>query len=106
MISEAQVYRSIGARIRDARKSNKTTQLDLAKGVQLERSSIANIEAGNQRVPVHVLYRIAQKLGRDVNQFLPAPAELMSTQEADVAYDLEGQIRHVPPSVADVLAKI
>lgn len=34
------------------------TQLELARQVDLSRTSVANIEAGNQNAPIHVLYEM------------------------------------------------
>ncbi|BCB85743.1 helix-turn-helix domain-containing protein [Phytohabitans suffuscus] len=55
-------YADIGRRIRDARVDSGATQAQLAARVAMTRSSIANIEAGRQRVPVHVLALISEVL--------------------------------------------
>lgn len=55
----------IGARIAQARKSMGLTQADLAKLMGLTRSSIANIEAGRQRVLAATLLALAEHVGCD-----------------------------------------
>ena len=67
-----QLYTTLGRRIATARRARGHTQTDLAKAVGLSRASIANVEAGAQRTPVHVLIAIAQALGLD-------PADLITT---------------------------
>lgn len=39
------------------------TQQELATAIGLTRTSIANLEAGRQRIPLHILYAIAEALG-------------------------------------------
>ena len=45
----------------------------------MSRASIANIETGRQRIPLHHLYRLAHALKVDVNALLPALTEKAST---------------------------
>lgn len=47
------IYRHIGAKIQQLRTSLGWKQEDLAKKVGLQRTSIANIEAGRQRMLLH-----------------------------------------------------
>lgn len=54
------VYRMFGARIEQLRTVLEITQQDLAKRVGLTRASIANIEAGNQRVLLNDVERFAK----------------------------------------------
>jgi transcriptional regulator with XRE-family HTH domain len=58
-----QLYQAIGDRIRAARTRSKITQTDLGRRIGLTRSSIANIEAGRQRVMLHWVFQIAEELG-------------------------------------------
>lgn len=57
------VYRQIGAKIQSIRETLGWTQHDLAKKVRLTRASIANIEAGNQRLLLHNVSDFAQAFG-------------------------------------------
>ncbi|NNJ12961.1 helix-turn-helix transcriptional regulator [Chloroflexales bacterium ZM16-3] len=63
---------SLSARVRERRHSLKMTQAHLAARVGLLRSSVANIEAGRQRITVHVLYHLCEVLGMDVVTAIPA----------------------------------
>lgn len=60
------LYEEIGRRIRAFRKDRGLTQGDLGAAVGLMRSSMANVEVGKQRTPLHTLITIAQCLGTDL----------------------------------------
>lgn len=82
----------IGSRVRQARKRQGWSQLDLAQAVDLTRSSVANLEAGRQRPPVHVALLIAQALDVPVEELLPSGADLDKfVRVQNPAIDLDGQ---------------
>lgn len=64
-------YREFGRRLREARRSAGLTQALLADSVGLSRTSITNIERGNQHIPLHLLPELAAALGDDVHELLP-----------------------------------
>ncbi len=63
---ECDLLRRIGRRVRDARMDAGMTQQELADRVLLSRPSIANMEGGNQEVPVTRLALIARVLGLEL----------------------------------------
>ncbi len=65
------LYQEIGKRIRQARIAAGMTQHALAEQSDLARSSVTNIESGNQQAPVHVLWRIAGAVGVSIRTLLP-----------------------------------
>jgi transcriptional regulator with XRE-family HTH domain len=65
-------YTTIGTNIRTIRKARGMSQEQLAAGIGLLRTSVANIEAGRQRVPLHTLEPIAAALNVTVGALLPA----------------------------------
>ncbi len=69
--AERRYYRDLGARVRAARNAAGLNQDALAKTAGITRSSIANLEAGRQRIPVHVLARIAEAFGTTPAALLP-----------------------------------
>lgn len=86
------LYVEIGDRVRRARKHRGWSQLDLARAVDLTRSSIANLEAGRQRPPVHIALLVAQALDVPVDELLPSGPDLdrfVRVQNSDI--DLDGQ---------------
>ncbi len=56
------VYRCLGARIQIIRETLDMSQESLAKKVGYTRTSIVNIEAGRQRLPLHQVQEIAAAL--------------------------------------------
>ncbi len=60
-----------GTRTRAARKAAGLTPKELGGLVGLSRSSIANLEAGRQRVPIHIVWNLAAALGVAVADLVP-----------------------------------
>jgi transcriptional regulator with XRE-family HTH domain len=71
MSIEDRLYQMLGKRIRDERKKADFTQLKLAERVNLTRTSITNIEKGQQKIQVYTLYAIAKALNIPVRNLLP-----------------------------------
>jgi transcriptional regulator with XRE-family HTH domain len=81
------IYLDFGQRLRKARRQAKLTQEALGKRVGLSRTSITNIEQGNQHVGLHLLYELAKAVGL-------RPVELLPDEQAATS---------VNPSLDDVL---
>lgn len=82
----------IGTRVRHARKDRALSQDQLAEAVGLTRASVANIEAGRQRPPIHILISLAETFGLSVTDLLPSKAELdMLAKVQSPRVDLDGQ---------------
>ena len=81
------IYWQIGRRIRSAREARGTTQEVLASWAHLTRGSIANIEAGRQRVTIHALLRMAAAL--DVQ-----PATLLPDYASGPPSNIEALLAH------------
>lgn len=69
---EGQLYAAIGSEIRARRTTAGKRQDELAEAVSLTRSSIANVEAGRQAIPIHHLVDIAETLGTTAADILAA----------------------------------
>lgn len=85
MIDERRLFQEVGQKIRQLRAAPaggraRLTQAELAEMVGLERTSITNIERGNQKVPLHVLYRICEALRAPITDVMPAIAEVQQAQ--------------------------
>ncbi|MEC3978136.1 helix-turn-helix domain-containing protein [Amycolatopsis sp. H20-H5] len=89
-----QLYVTIGGNIKEARRDAKVTQADLGKRLRLTRSSIANIEAGRQRVMIHSIMQIAEELSVPTMRLLRVTGD---TVEDRVVAELAGQ----PPGTQD-----
>jgi transcriptional regulator with XRE-family HTH domain len=66
------MYREVGKLISAHRRKNKLSQEGLARKVGHTRTSITNIEAGRQRIPLDLLFKIADVLQLDYRSLLPA----------------------------------
>jgi transcriptional regulator with XRE-family HTH domain len=65
-LSQAQ----IGKRISELRKLKNLSQADLAKNINLSRSSLVQIESGNRCVDILELQRLSMVLGFSLDQFM------------------------------------
>lgn len=65
-------YEEFGQIVRDTRRDADLTQQGLADRVGLSRASIANLEAGKQRVSLHMLFLLASALEVEPSRILPA----------------------------------
>ena len=70
---EDRLYRLFGSRVRALREGKNVTQEELAKRVDLSRTSITNIEKGRQRVLLHQMVEIAQALDAEPAALMPPP---------------------------------
>lgn len=77
MESMEAIYTRFGRELRRVRKERGLTQSELARRVNLGRTSVANIESGQQRVHLHTLIDFAAALH-------VAPAELLPEEPAEV----------------------
>jgi transcriptional regulator with XRE-family HTH domain len=65
------IYGRVGGNIRFRRQQLLMNQNELAKKVELTRSSIVQIESGKQAITLHTLYSVAQALDISVHKLLP-----------------------------------
>lgn len=64
------VYVLIGQNIRNCRKHRSITQDVLANKAGISRASLVQIEAGKQRLPIHLLYALAEALGAPLQEIV------------------------------------
>ena len=80
MIPNEQIYELMGKLIRSRRKKLNLTQDDLARRVNLMRTSITNIEKGRQKIQVHTLFDLAAALEVDPVTLIPS----LKASETDI----------------------
>lgn len=78
------LYVEVGKLVRQARKRKGLTQLGLAQVLDVSRTSVTNVELGRQHVQLHTLYLIADTLGVDPRDLLPAPGGRGSEAPSEV----------------------
>lgn len=88
-LNEKQLYQAIGKRIRSARENAKLTQNELAQRVDVARTSITNIESGQQKIQVYTLYAIANVLNVSVLNLLPEEKSLEERLSEELRYKEE-----------------
>ncbi|TGL21710.1 XRE family transcriptional regulator [Leptospira yanagawae] len=74
----------IGKAIRETRKNSKITVEDFSKATNLSKSSIVQIERGDQSTPIHNIYKIAEVLNVDIGELLPDMNEYRKLKSAPV----------------------
>ncbi len=73
-MEESELYPRFGQLVRRHRERLGLNQAEIGQAIGLTRASIANIETGRQRIPLHHLYRLARVLKVDVHALLPTAA--------------------------------
>lgn len=85
-------YEDVGERVRQARQGKGLTQAQVAAKLGLTRSSVANLEAGRQRVPVHVLAMLVEHFGAQWTDVLPIGRYFKTAPlDESISRTLEGQ---------------
>lgn len=74
------MYQEVGRLIGAYRRKHKLSQAVLAQRVGHTRTSVTNIEAGRQRIPLDLLFTIADILQVDVRDLLPAASFTLPTE--------------------------
>jgi len=90
------IYRVFGSRLRDLREEKKVTQEELARRVDLSRTSITNIEKGRQRVMLHQMMDLAEALDASPDDLIGGERVRADPLRADVARVVEALKRERP----------
>ena len=80
-------YSEFGRRLQQARHAAHVTQAELARGIGLSRTSVANIENGRQPVYIHTVVALSKALGASIEKLLPPSTSL--TLDLEDTQDLE-----------------
>lgn len=101
-VNETLLYNLIGESVRRQRIRVDMTQAQLANAVGVLRTSIANIEAGRQKPPLHLLYKLCMEFGVEVADILPGNAVI--TQPTVIT--IEGTPKEELPKTAEFLKQL
>lgn len=80
---DQQLYEFVASRIRDFRKEKKLSQEQFSKYVELSRVSIANIETGNQKPTLDLVWRISSIFTVNIDYFFPNQMDLLKSKGKD-----------------------
>jgi transcriptional regulator with XRE-family HTH domain len=89
-------YAHVGEKLRSVRTAAAISQDVLAQRVGLTRPSIANMEAGRQRVALHLFVAICQTLDIDVCELLPVKPK---SHPSPISTDIEEELADSPQSM-------
>ncbi|HLO97646.1 MAG TPA: helix-turn-helix transcriptional regulator [Fimbriimonas sp.] len=103
-LDESRLYGQLGAEIRALRKQSQMSQDELAVATQVERTSITNIEAGRQKPPLHVIFRLCMALHVQPHDLLPRLEEVCEKEMVEVANG--AGVTVLPPLAASVVSSI
>lgn len=106
MLDSEKLYALIGDRIRQIREAQapRMSQAGLAGVLNLQRTSVTNIEAGAQKPTLDTLYRLCEHFGIEVMDIIPRVAEVTRADARPVF--IGGQEQEVGAKTASVLNRL
>lgn len=99
-------YEKIGEKIREIRKLREINQEVLANTLGISRVSLVNIEAGKQRVPLHVLLDISESLSVTMNELVPQNINVDHTIDASIINKINKETNSASDSSEKVISYI
>jgi transcriptional regulator with XRE-family HTH domain len=97
-VGDDEFYRHVGSKVRSARLAAGISQTLLASRIGLTRSSITNIEAARQRVPLYHFVLISRALNREMSELLPENPEF---EDSGISAVIEGELADSPETIRD-----
>lgn len=67
---EDEFYKEVGKRIKMFRINHGLTQSDLCKRINISRPSLANMEAGRQRIHLFLLHQLSEELDTPIIEII------------------------------------
>lgn len=90
-MDETAIYSRLGQAVATRRKMMNLTQAQVAEVVGISRASIANIEAGRQKVLLHQVYGLVNALGLNaITELVPATLPKEADGEASEKVEVWG----------------
>lgn len=110
-VDESVIYRAFGSKVARRRRELRLTQQQVADAIRTSRATVANVEKGKHKLPLHQVYRLTLALGlRDVAALLPplpaGAAEEFSVDSATFAVDISGPDCGVSDAARRQIARI
>jgi DNA-binding XRE family transcriptional regulator len=110
MLDSEKLYALIGARIRQIRetRSPRMSQQALADVLNLKRTSVTNIERGNQKPTLDTLYMLCEHFGLTLEEILPSVAEVTvkTPVSARRSVTVGGKSQEVPTLTANLVERL
>ena len=99
------IYKRLGPLIREHRQQLGLTQEQLSSQLGISRASLANMETGRQRLLLHQLYGLADKLDIKVEALLPELEENKELRTFDGLFFSEDISLKQQQQIVDLLLK-
>ncbi len=106
MINNEQLYSLIGVRVRQIRETQtpRMSQEELGRVLDLKRTSVTNIERGNQKLTLETIYRLCERFGFQIQEVLPPVSEVTRAEERSVI--VGGKSHEVGVKTASAVARL
>src|SRR5579885_929999 len=106
MLDSDRLYKLIGERVRQIREAQepRMSQDQLAKILGLKRTSITNIERGNQKPTLDTLYRFCEHFGISLSEVAPSLSDVTHTPARPVV--VGGKSQEVSEKVASLVERL
>jgi DNA-binding XRE family transcriptional regulator len=106
MLDSERLYTSISERIRRVRETQapRMSQGDLAAILGLKRTSVTNIECGNQKPSLETLYRLCEYFGLEIAEVLPKVTEVSEGKARSIYFG--GRSQEVGVKTANALDRL
>lgn len=98
----SEIYQQIGEKVKAKRQLLQLTQEDLAIAIDCKRTSIANLEAGRQCMPLDRLYSLCEFLELQILDLIP-PSEI---PDKNCEITIDGKTHKVTKRVFDAVMRI
>lgn len=111
MIDEIKVREAVRANIRRLREKHpktekKVTQAELAEAVGIERATLTNIEKGNQRAPIHIIYRLCEYFAVPLTEILPPVEQFTEQNDAEVEVAVGPDKYQIPKKMSELVNRV
>ena len=80
------------------------SQEELAKILDLKRTSVTNIELGNQKLTLEAIYKLCERFGLDIGEILPPVIDVTATHERSIV--VGGESHEVGIKTASLVARL
>lgn len=107
MIDSGRLYARLGARVKRLRETQgpkKLSQGELAAILGLTRTSVTNIERGQQKMTIDTVFRLCEHFKIEVGELLPAVADVQAGHKSQVV--VGGHSQDVPQKVARLIDSV
>jgi DNA-binding XRE family transcriptional regulator len=108
MVDSVQLYELIGAQIRRIREAQSPpmSQGTLAKILGLTRTSVTNIESGNQKPTLDALYRFCEHFHLEIAEIMPKVRDVAQAQAEPRSVVVGGKTQELPVKTAALVKRL